>query len=49
MTLLTGAFDKLVFDGNTILLKIGDEKDKHRYVNIGGDMICSFLTNDNIF
>ena len=46
MTAMTGAFDKLVFDGNTILLKISEENDKHRYVYIVGNMICSFLTKD---
>ena len=46
---MSGAFDKSVFDGNTILLKIGEEKDKHRYLFIGGDIICSFLTNDIIY
>ena len=45
---MSGAFDKSVFDGNTISLRIGEENDKHRYVYIGGDMICYFLTNDNI-
>ena len=46
---MSGAVDKLMFDGNTILLTISKEKDKHRYVYISGGMICSFLTNDNIF
>ena len=49
MTLMSGAFNKTVFNGNTILLKISEENDKCRYVYIGGDMICSFLTNDNIY
>ena len=49
MTLMSGALDKSVFDGNTVLLKISEENDKHRYLYIGGDMICSFLTNDNIY
>ena len=49
MTAFSGAFDKLVFDGNTILLKIGQENNKHGYVYIGGDMVCSFLTNDGIY
>ena len=49
MTALSGAFDKPVFDGNTILLKIGEKKDKHRNFYIGGDMVCSFLTNDEIY
>ena len=47
-TLISGALGKSVFDGNTILLKIGEENDKHRYVYIGGVTICSFRTNDNI-
>ena len=49
MSAFFGAFDKSVFDGNTILPKIGEENNKHRYVNIGGDMVCSFLTNDRIY
>ena len=48
MTALSGAFDKSVFDGNTILLKIIEENGKHTYLYIGGDMICSSLTNDKI-
>ena len=46
---MSGAFDRSVFDGKTILLKISEENEKHRYLFIGGDMICSFLTNDNIY
>ena len=42
---MPGALDKSVFDGNTIL---SEENDKHRYGYIGGDLIYSFLTNDNI-
>ena len=49
MTLSSGSEDKEVFDGNTILLEIGIENNKHRYLYIGGDMICSFLTNDRIY
>ena len=49
MTLMSGASDKSVFDGNTILLKISEEFGRYRYVSIGGDMICSFLTNDKIY
>ena len=49
MTEFSGAEDKEVFDGNTILLEIGKENDKHRYVYIGGDKNCSFLTNDKIY
>ena len=46
MTRISGAEDKEVHDGNTILIKVGVENDKHRYVYIGGDKVCSFLTND---
>ena len=49
MTEMSGAFDKTEFDGNNILLKISEENGKKRYMYIGGDMICSFLTNDNIY
>ena len=49
MTAFSEAFDKPVFDGDTILLKIGEKIDKHRYLYIGGDMVCSFLTNDKIY
>ena len=47
MTEYSGAEDKEVYDGNTFLLKIGEENNKHRHV--GGDMVCSFLTNDRIY
>ena len=49
MTEFSGARDKEVFNGNTILLKISEENNKHRYLYIGGDKICSFLTNDKIY
>ena len=49
MTLFSGAFDKKVFYGNTILLKLSEENEKHKYVYIGGDMVCSFMTSDNIY
>ena len=49
MTALSGAFDKACFDGNTILLKIGIENGKNKYVYIGGDMVCYFMTSDNIY
>ena len=49
MTEFLGARDKEVFNGNTILLKIGEENNKHRFVYIGGDQVCSFLTNDKIY
>ena len=45
----SGAKDKKVFDGITILLKVSEENNKHRYVYIGGDMVCSFVTNDRIY
>ena len=41
--------DKKDYDGNTILIKVCEENNKHRYVYIGGDMVCSFLTNDKIY
>ena len=49
MTIFSGARDKEVFDGNTILLKISEENGKHKYVYIGGDIVCSFMTSDNIY
>ena len=49
MTLMSSTLDKTVYDGNTILLKIGEENDKYRFIYIGGDMIFSFLTNDKIY
>ena len=48
MKFMSGAFDKSMFDGNSLLLKISEESDRYRYVFLGGDMICSCLTNDNI-
>ena len=49
MTALSGALDKAGFDGNTILLKVGIENGKNKYVYIGGDMVFSFMTSDNIY
>ena len=49
MTEFSGAEDNAVFNGNTVLLQIGIENNKYRYVYIGGDMICSFMTNDDIY
>ena len=49
LTMFSAAFDKSVFDGNTILPKISEENDRHKNVYIGGDMVCFFLTNDNIY
>ena len=48
-TEFSGAEDKKVFNGNTILLEIGKENNKHKYVYIAGDMVCSFLTDDKIY
>ena len=49
MTALSGAFDKACFDGNSILLKVGIENGKNKYVYVGGNMVCSFMTSDNIY
>ena len=49
MTMFSRAFDKKVLDGNTILLEIGEKNEKHKYVYIGGDMVCSFMTSDKIY
>ena len=49
MTALSGGFDKACFDWNTILLKVAIENGKNKYVYIGGDMVCSFMTSDNIY
>ena len=49
MTNFSGALNRTVFNGNTILLKINEENNKHRYVYIGRDMVCTFLTNDKIY
>ena len=49
MTAVSGAFDKGCFDGNTILLKVGIENGRNKFVYIGGDMVCSFMTSYNIY
>ena len=49
ITKFSGAKDREVFDGNTILLRIGLENNKHKYLYIGGDQVCSFLTEDKIY
>ncbi len=49
LTRFSGARDNEVFNGNTILLEVGKENNKHKYIYIGGDQVCSFLTNDNIY
>ena len=48
-TLMSGAFDKSVINGKTILLEISEKCGKNRYLHIGGDMICSVLTNGNFY
>ena len=49
MTEFSGARNTEVLNGNTILLKVNEEHNKHTYVYIGGDKVCSFLTNDQIY
>ena len=49
MSALSGVFNKSRFNGNTILLEVGIENGKNNYVYIGGDMVCSFMTSDNIY
>ena len=49
MTELSGGRDRQVFGGNTVLLDVGKENNKHRYVYIGGNKKCSFLTNDRTY
>ena len=49
ITKISGAYETKIFDGNTILLKISEENDKHSWVYIGGDKVCSFRTNDDIY
>ena len=49
MTKISGAYDIKIFDGNTILLNLSEEKDRHRWVYVGGDKVCSFLTVHDIF
>ena len=49
MTAISGSSNKSVSDGNTILLKLSEENNQHRYVFIGGNMICNFHTNDKIY
>ena len=49
MTLMSGALDKSLFDGNTFLLKKSEECGRHRYTYIGGAVVCSFLTGEDIY
>ena len=46
---MSEANDKEIFNGNTILLEISEENNRHIYVYIGGNLVCSFLTNDFIY
>ena len=46
MAKMSGACDKSVFDGNAFLLEISEEYGRYRFMYIGGDMICSIVTND---
>ena len=48
MNATSGSFNKKDYDGSTILFRISEENDKHRYLKIGRDMVCSILTNDKI-
>ena len=49
MTMFSGALNKSLFDGNTFLLKIMEENGRHKYVYIGGDMVCFFMTCEIIY
>ena len=46
ITAISGSFNNKIFNANAILLILSEENDKHRYLCIRGDMVCSFLTND---
>ena len=49
MTEFSVTRDNEVFNGNTSSLKVSGENNLFRFVYIGGDMVCSFLTNDRIY
>ena len=49
MTMFSGALNKPAFDGNTFLHKISEENGMHEYVYNGGDIVCSFSTNDILY
>ena len=49
MTEFSGLNDKEIFDGNTILLNIGKENNKYKYVYIDGDQVCSFLSDEKTY
>ena len=40
--------DISIYSGNTILLKISEENNKNRFVYVGANIICSFITTDHI-
>ena len=48
MTMFSRALNRSVFDGNTFLPKVGEENGTHKCVYFEGDMVCSFMTSDNI-
>ena len=48
MLIKLGSLYKSLFTGNTILLKIIEEKTKNRSVYVGANKIYSFVTNDHI-
>ena len=47
--MMSGAFDKWIYDGNTILFEESNENKKHRWIYIGGDKFCSFITYDDFY
>ena len=49
MTALSATFDKTEFDEIIVSFEIGEEDGKRRYVYIGGDMICPFLTYEKFY
>ena len=49
MTVMSGALDKSVLDGTTVLLKISEECGRHRYSYIRGNVVCYFLINDDMY
>ena len=49
MTEVSGAFDKTKNVGNINLPNISEGNDRQRWVYIGGDKVCSFLTDDDIY
>ena len=49
MTMMSGAFDKSIYDWHSILLGTSNENNKHRWVYNVGDKVCSFVTDDDIY